>query len=290
LFFGFIGLNYNHVTTCLFLTPFTDCLSQIKKLGAEPNYVLFFRDMHPGRGFPTKTVEVCKKHGATPVISQEIWRWSERRAKNSNWLGKINAGETDDFWRKWANDAKAFDSEVILRFGFEMNGDWFAWGQQPKEFIQAWKRVHRLMREEGATKVKFMFSPNVEWDVNNHKSAIELYYPGNEFVDLLALDGYNFGNKHSKWHRWSSYEAVFEKSIQKMSKVNKPLILAEIGCADGPGKSQWVKDFLKAFRKDDRVDGFIYFNHFDPNKGEPNWLLDSDPETLQVFQKFLQEK
>ena len=160
-------------------------LSQIKKLGAEPNYVLFFRDMHPGRGFPTKTVEVCKKHGATPVISQEIWRWSERRAKNSNWLGKINAGETDDFWRKWANDAKAFDSEVILRFGFEMNGDWFAWGQKPKEFIQAWKRVHRLIREEGATKVKFMFSPNVEWDVNNHKSAIELYYPGNEFVDCL---------------------------------------------------------------------------------------------------------
>ena len=47
-------------------------VSQIKKLGEAPNYVLFFRDMHPGRGFPTKTVAICKKYGATPVISQEI--------------------------------------------------------------------------------------------------------------------------------------------------------------------------------------------------------------------------
>lgn len=265
-------------------------VSQIKQLGAVPDYVLFFRDMHPGRGFPTKTVEVCKKHGSIPVISQEIWKWSERRSTNKNWLGRINAGDTDEFWKKWARAAKAFDSEVIFRFGFEMNGDWFAWGQQPKEFIKAWQRVHKIMREEGATKVKFMFSPNVEWDTNNPKSAIELYYPGDEFVDLLALDGYNFGDKHSKWHSWSSYKAVFEKGIQKMSKVNKPLILAEIGCADGPAKSKWVKTFLNSVRKDDRVSGFIYFNHFDPNKGEPNWLLDSDPKTLKVFQEFLRKK
>ena len=108
-------------------------VSQIKQLGAVPDYVLFFRDMHPGRGFPTKTVEVCKKHGSIPVISQEIWKWSERKSTNKNWLGRINAGETDEFWKKWARAAKAFDSEVIFRSGFEMNGDWFAWGQQPKE-------------------------------------------------------------------------------------------------------------------------------------------------------------
>ena len=265
--------------------------AQTKELGSAPDYVLFFRDLHPRRGFPTKTVEICKKHGATPVISQELWKWSERRAKNSNWLKRINAGEIDDFWKKWGEDAKAFDSTVVLRLGFEMNGNWFGWGQQPKEFIKAWQRVHRIIHDEvGATKVQFMFSPNVEWDINNEKCAIELYYPGDKFVDLLALDGYNFGDKHSKWHSWVSYEAVFEKSIQKMSKSKKPLYLAEIGCADGPLKATWVKTFLHSIQKDDRVSGFIYFNHFDPNKNEPNWLLNSDPETLKVFQEFLQSK
>ena len=266
-------------------------ISQIKQLGAEPDYVLFFRDLHPGRGFPTQTVKVCKKYGATPVISQELWKWSERKAKNNTWLKRINAGETDSFWRKWGEDAKAFDSAVVFRFGFEMNGDWFGWGQQPEEFIKAWQRVHRIIREEvGARKVQFMFSPNVEWDSNKEKCAIELYYPGDEFVDLLALDGYNFGDKHSKSHSWESYKTVFEKSIQKMSKSKKPLFLAEIGCADGPLKATWMKDFLHSIQRDDRVNGFIYFNHFDPNKGEPNWLLDSDPKTLKVFQEFFQSK
>ncbi|MGJ8656058.1 MAG: glycoside hydrolase family 26 protein [Akkermansiaceae bacterium] len=263
-------------------------VSQVKLLGAVPDYVLFFRDMNPGRGFPAQTAEVCKKYGATAVISQELWRWSERSEMNRTWLARINAGETDEFWREWGRGAKAFDSEVVLRFGFEMNGDWFGWGQQPEAFIKAWRRVHGIIRGEGATKVQFMFSPNVEWDESKEKAAIELYYPGDEFVDFLGLDGYNFGDDHSEWHSWQSYEAVFEKSIRKMSQADKPLILSEIGCADGPLKGEWMKGFLDSVEKDGRVSGFIYYNHFDPRKREPNWLLNSDPGALKMFREFIQ--
>lgn len=262
---------------------------QIAQLGARPEHVLFFRDMHPKRGFPTAAAEICKRYGATAVISKELWLWGERNGERKDWLGHINSGKTDAYWREWAKDAKAFDSEVILRFGFEMNGDWFGWGQQPEAFQAAWKRVHTIVRNEvGARNVQFMFSPNIEWDQSKKLSAIERYYPGDEFVELLGLDGYNFGDSHSKYHRWQSYDEVFEKSIAKMSQSKKPLILAEIGCADGPRKAAWMKEFLQKVKSDPRVDGFIYFNHFDPNKGEPNWLLDSDAATLKVFQEAIQ--
>ena len=257
---------------------------QIDELGAVPNYVLFFRDMHPKRGFPTPAAEVCKRLGTTPVVSKELWLWGERNAKRNDWLARINSGQTDDYWREWAKNAKAFEADVILRFGFEMNGDWFGWGQQPKAFKSAWKRVHKIIREDaGARNVQFMFAPNVEWDQRNKLAAIELYYPGDEFVELLGLDGYNFGDSHSKDHRWQSYQTIFEKSIAKMSQANKPLFLSEIGCAEGPRKAQWIKEFLKSVTSDSRVKGFIYYNHFDPNKGEPNWLLKSDPNTLKIF-------
>ena len=259
---------------------------QIEQLGAVPKYVLFFRDMHSNRGFPTAAAEVCKRYGTTPVISKELWLWGERNAKRSDWLKRINSGQTDDYWRKWAEDAKAFEADVILRFGFEMNGDWFGWGQQPEAFIAAWKRVYSIIRDDaGARNVLFMFSPNVEWDEKNKLSKIELYYPGDEFVELLGLDGYNFGDSHSESHSWQTYDEVFEKSIAKMSQAEKPLILAEIGCADGPRKARWMKDFLEKVKSDPRVEGFIYFNHFDPKKGEPNWLLNSDPETLEIFKE-----
>ena len=264
---------------------------QIKELGAVPKYVLFFRDMHSNRGFPTATANICKRYGSTAVISKELWLWGERDKKSSNWLERINSGETDDYWRQWAEKAKAFETEVILRFGFEMNGNWFGWGQQPKDFITAWKRVYSIIRDDvGARNVQFMFSPNVEWDQKHKLSAIGLYYPGDEFVELLGLDGYNFGDSYSEEHSWQSYGEVFEKSIEIMSQWKKPLILSEVGCADGPRKAQWMAAFLKSVKSDPRVEGFIYFNHFDPNKGEPNWLLDSDSKTLEIFREAIEAK
>ena len=195
---------------------------QIEQLGDTPKHVLFFRDMHPKRGFPTAAAEVCKKYGATPVVSKELWLWGERRGKRNDWLAHINSGKTDAYWREWAKKAKAFEADVVLRFGFEMNGDWFGWGQQPEAFKTAWRRVYTIIRnDEGADNVQFMFSPNVEWDDTKKLTAIELYYPGDEFVDLLGLDGYNFGDSHSESHHWNTYKEVFEKSIEKMSRSEK---------------------------------------------------------------------
>ena len=258
---------------------------QIKELGAVPKHVLFFRDMKPNEGFPTKTAEICKEHGTIPVISQELWLYSEKKEDQdkSDWLGKINSGETDDYWRKWAEDAKAFEDEVIIRFGFEMNGDWFAWGQQPEPFKKAWQRVYKIVREdEGAQNVQFMFAPNVEFDETDLVQMAP-YYPGDEFVELLGLDGYNFGDSGKEGEKWQTYNEVFEKSIAKMSLVEKPLILSEIGCTDGPGKAEWMRDFLERVRADSRVQGFIYYNNHDPKKEVQNWELDSDPETLKTF-------
>ena len=258
---------------------------QIKELGAAPNYVLFFRDMNPKEGFPSTTVEICKQRGAIPVISHELWLHSEneREQDKTDWLEKINSGQTDDYWRKWANDAKDFEDEVIIRFGFEMNGDWFSWGQRPEPFKKAWQRVHKIVREdEGAQNVQFMFAPNIEFD-ETELVKMAPYYPGDEFVELLGLDGYNFGNSGEEGEKWQTYSEVFEKSIAKMSQIKKPLILSEIGCTDGPGKAAWMKDFLEKVKVDSRVQGFIYYNNHDPKKEVQNWELDSDPETLKIF-------
>lgn len=259
---------------------------QIAQFDATPDYVLFFRDIHPGRGFPTAPVEICHNRDITPVISVEFWHWGKADENGRPWLDVVNSGELDAYWRKWAQDAKVVDGPVIMRLGFEMNGDWFAWGQQPKAFIAAWQRIYRIVRNEvGADNVQFMFSPNVLWDASKPLQAIELYYPGDDYVDLLGLDGYNFGDHHSKWHRWTSYEAIYEASIAFMAQSDKPLFIAEIGCADGPRKAEWMAQFLTSFKEDKRLHGFIYYNYADGKNNEPNWRLDSDPESERIFKE-----
>ena len=265
---------------------------EIGRLGSTPKHVLFFRDMNPEESFPMAAAKVCQKYGATPVISQELWIRDEGREnpEKSNWLARINSGQTDAYWQEWAKNAKAFQDDVILRFGFEMNGGWFAWGQQPEAFKAAWKRVYALVRDEGgARNVQFMFAPNIEFDDEEKLVEIELYYPGDEFVELLGLDGYNFGDSSKEGESWQTYEEVFEKSIAKISQAEKPLILSEIGCADGPRKPEWMKDFLEKVNSDPRVQGYIYYNHYDPKKERQNWLLDSDPETFEIFKEAVQK-
>lgn len=257
----------------------------IRDFGGNPQYVLFFRDLNRSRTFPTERVENAHSRGMTPVISLEISQWG--RGEDTGYLEEVAKGEFDDFFRKWAEDAKACGLPVILRFGFEMNGDWFPWGSQPKTFILAWRRTHNIFKQVGCDNVEWMFSPNVLWDKRTEKKDFYNYYPGAAYVDLIGLDGYNFGDHHDKWHEWQTYEEVFERTIRASMKFNKPVYISEIGCADDSRKAAWIQDFLEKVSKDDRIEGFIYFNHFNPRKGEPNWRFDSDPETLQIFRDWV---
>lgn len=265
-----------------------DRLDQAEKdFGTNPQYVLFFRDLNTGRGFPTERIENAHDRGMTPVISLEISRWG--RGNDTGFLQEVANGKFDEFFRQWAIDAKQCDLPVILRFGFEMNGDWFPWGSQPELFVKAWKRSHDIFKKVGCENIQWMFSPNVLWDKRTAKSDLYNYYPGEGYVDLIGIDGYNFGDHHDKWHKWQSYEEVFEKTIRACMKFNKPVYISEIGCADDRRKAVWIKDFLSKVSQDDRIEGFIYFNHYNPRKGEPNWRIDSDPLTLKLFRDWAVE-
>lgn len=262
-------------------------LKQIDDLGSAPDFVMFFRDLPDRRGFPTESAKFIRDQGSIPVLSLELHHWSRFREDKVNWLSEIIAGTLDDAFRSWAEDAKAFESPVLLRFGFEMNGDWFTWGNQPDLFIKAWRHAHSIVDNVGADNVYWVFSPNVEWDQNKPNSRIKLYYPGDDFVDIVSLDGYNFGDHSKPWHSWKTFKEVFGDSIDIISRYPKPLILGEIGCADDERKAVWVQNFLKHFMSDPRIRGFIYYNFADGKNDEPDWRLNTDPQTQQIFREFV---
>ena len=251
-----------------------------RNLEATPSIVLVFRDLK--RGVPKKVI--TSQLETTFIISLELHEWGR---KNGTYLEQITGGEYDAFFRTWAKDAAATGRPIWLRFGFEMSGQWFSWSGKPELFRQAWIRVHKIFQEQKATNVKWMFAPNVLYGSQTFTKNILPYYPGDAYVDLLGLDGYNFGDNHSKHHRWETYAEIFEASIAGMKTFPKPLWISEIGCADGPKKSLWLADFLERAEKDGRVEGFVYFNYDKRSEGEPNWALDSDPGTLKVFKDWV---
>lgn len=260
---------------------FTDGIEeQLAELGAGCTFVATFTDLP--NPIPAAIIAEAHTYGLTPVISFEPSKtWGDN--KQNELVGILN-GYWDSTLTAWATSLAALEDSVILRFGYEMNGDWFAYGQNPDSFVQAWHHTHKIFEEAGAQNVSWMFSPNVEWDGGGGLKSIEQYYPGDGVVDLLGLDGYNFGDNHDKWHWWQSYSYVFEASIEKMSRFDKPLYLAEIGCADDERQSLWLEDFLTRMSYDSRLSGFLYFNQHTTWKDEPDWCLTCDSSSLKVFQ------
>jgi len=258
--------------------------AQLPKFATMPNYVMFYRDL--GRAFPKAQIAVLREKGAVPIISLELHQWMRQR--KGEYLSAINKGEWDDFFRQWARDAKAEGGRVLLRFGFEMNGDWFGWSLRPEAFITAWRRAHAIMRTEvGAKNIEWVWSPNVVSVPRRSDNDLHLYYPGAATVDWVGVDGYNFGEDHDEWHRWESFASIFEAVLDDFAEryPDKPLMIAETGAAPGAGKQResWIRAAYAFLAGRPSVKALVWFHYDKRREKEPNWRIDTTPCSLRAF-------
>ncbi|MBS1863384.1 MAG: hypothetical protein JSS68_16930, partial [Actinobacteria bacterium] len=106
--------------------------------------------------FPTGPMTAIREHGAIPFFS-----WSSQSTPSSlnepeYQLSDVISGRYDSYIRKFAEEAKAWGHPFFLRFDWEMNGNWFPWaegvnGNNPGEYVAAWRHVHDIFTQVGAT-------------------------------------------------------------------------------------------------------------------------------------------
>ena len=132
-----------------------------------------------------------------------------------------------------------------------------------------------------------MWAPNIVSCPDRPENNLHRYYPGDEFVDWVALDGYNFGDHHDKWHRWKSFEAIYSDVLRDFARryPKKPLIVTEFGSARGkPGqRAAWIHDAYRVLDAHPQVKAAVWF-HLDKRcEGEPNWQLTDVAEDMKAF-------
>ncbi|WP_234996072.1 glycoside hydrolase family 26 protein [Pseudobacteriovorax antillogorgiicola] len=76
---------------------------------------------------------------------------------------------------------------IVLRPFHEMNGDWFWWGNHigNENYIQFYRLFVDYVKPR-VNNVLFAWSPNIDPDFT--------YYPGDNYVDILGIDGYEPGS------------------------------------------------------------------------------------------------
>ena len=236
--------------------------------------------------FPTTPLDNVRRYGAIPVVS-----WSSDSSPPSPHqprfqLADLIAGRHDRLIRRWAQNAAAWGHPFFLRFDWEMNGFWFAWGahingNRPSQFPKAWRHVHRIFDAAGADNVTWVWCPNV--DFNRKLVSLRKVYPGGRWVDWTCLDGFNWGSHTSNWQ---TFDQVYRSTYKRVVRIapKKPMLIGEIGSTDAGGsKAAWIRNLLrKLVNGYSKVRGFAWFDVHDRGT---NWPIETSRSATRAFRR-----
>ena len=205
-------------------------------------------------------------------------------------LADVINGTYDTYIREFAEAARNWGHPFFLRFDWEMNGNWFPWsegvnGNNPGEFVAAWRHVHDIFTQVGATNATWVWCPYSE--VERSFAALAPLYPGNEYVDWTCMDGFNWGNNPTNPHRWRGFKEIFSSTYRKITKQiapSKPMVLAEIASTgSGRAKANWIRNMFTELRTNfRRVRALIWFDQVDRGV---EWPLETSPRAAHAFAK-----
>lgn len=237
-------------------------------------------------GFPRDRVDAIRSHNAKPLVTLEFWDY-RRGVNQPEWnLASISSGAHDAQIRAFARDAKEYGQPMWVRPLHEMNSNWYPWGgtvngNSPDDYAPAFRHIVEIFRSEGATNVSFVWCPNNESVPNTAANGIAAYFPGDAYVDVVGLDGYNFGSSFS-WSSWRSFSDLFTGSYATVTRLStRPVVICETGCSTAGGnKSAWLAQMFSALSTSfPRVTGVVWFN----THAECDWRIESDTAALSVF-------
>lgn len=258
--------------------------------GLRPRLVLFYLQWPPDPKngvFPERALRSIDVSGAIPILSWEPMFSDPEQREQMISADSIVTGNYDAYLKRFARESRQFGKPYLIRFAHEMNLARYHWGGDSQEFgpdstvkyRAMFRHIVEVFRSEKVTNVSWVFCPNNESAPAESWNKIASYYPGDDVVDVIGLDGYNWGTTQTRaangWDsEWRSFESIFAAPLQELRQIalNKPAAIFETSSATAGGNREaWILDALD-FAK---ADGLIALVWFEVNK-ELDWRLETD--------------
>jgi len=222
--------------------------------------------------------------GAIPMITWEPWDPAAGIDQPAYQLACIARGDFDAYVDSWAYRLAAYGGPVLLRFAHEMNAPWYPWGigvndHTAADYVAAWRHVRERFREAGATNVAWVWC--IDATTVGDPPLGELY-PGDDAVEWLAMDGYNWGTSFATT-TWRPLVEVFGDAYEQVSALGaRPMMIAEIASTEGGGnKARWISEgFALLPERFPRIEVVCWFNE---KQDVADWRVESSPASLAAF-------
>jgi hypothetical protein len=140
---------------------------------------------------------------------------STQCATNVSDFNQVADGGADGYYKTLAQNliASGFGSSYI-RIGWEFNATFMGWSicnqegsgltSWAKDFVPAYRNIVTSMRSVSGENFKFIWNPIVSSNVSCGDAKIENFYPGDSYVDMVALDVYDgIGQTTTDTARWN---------------------------------------------------------------------------------------
>jgi beta-mannanase len=174
-----------------------------------------------------------------------------------------------------------------------MNADWYPWDgvhtnrrgthDGPAEYVAAWRHVHAVFAAAGATNVRWVWCPNHRSIPDAAWNDAARYYPGDDAVDWIAVDGYDRPSV-----RPATAASLFTPILGEFAG-RKPLMIAETG-SDGHDQARaarFVDDLHEAIDTGAVPAAAVVW--FDTDKRGHDWRVDGTGPAATAFRRLARD-
>jgi hypothetical protein len=285
-------------------------------VGHKVAWVYFSNNWYKSAAFPASTCQWIAARGSVPYIRLMLRSNIEPGSQEPTFtLDRIIKGDFDPQLKAWAAGAASFGQPVMAEYGPEVNGDWFPWNGSfngagtttgfgdpkkadgPERFAAAYRHIIDVMRGQGAHNVSWVFHVDVYGSPEEPWNAMAAYYPGDDYIDWLALSAY--GAQDSADDVGQSFRELVDAGYPQLAKVSstKPIIIAEMGTdvrntvLDPAAWSKTALTDMLAGKRWPRIAGFSWWDERWANDEDPandsDMRVQDSPAVTKVFRDVL---
>ncbi|MCU0316237.1 MAG: hypothetical protein MUC92_06565 [Fimbriimonadaceae bacterium] len=282
---AFIDLDPNQGKTFLCQNGHTRKLPDEfeKKTGKEHAMYFFYL----GYGRPLPMDWVLRLH--------ELDKYVHVALEPNDGLDKV---KDDQYLRDLADEMHKSGARIFLRFASEMNGNWVAWNGNPRQYIEKWRLVTRVMRER-APNVAMVWCP-----YTFPRGNIDSYYPGDEWVDWVGVNMYSvtYFNQNKRTPAKDIVASSMLDAVYQRYSARKPIFICEYGVTSYSAlEDKEIPDFAieklsELFRsirtKYPRVKAINYFSAnalLLTHRRNNDYTLTGNQRVLQTYRDLIQD-
>lgn len=221
---------------------------------------------HILRSFENGAAITISWHADNPLTAGNAWDTT-----HGSLASVLPGGTKHALYKTWLDRAAQFIGSLKTRNGtavpvlfrpfHELTGNWFWWcrnNAKPDEFIALWRFTVSYLRD--VKKIHQLLYVYNTADYLSEAGFLE-YYPGDEWVDVLSFDRYQYAGNGQREQFTSIVSRQLDILHALATSRNKPIALAETGFEGIPDPLWWTQTLYPLLKRVPMAYVLLWRNH-----------------------------